>query len=104
METSELIRQLRDAVPLGEILAQLAEECSELAKAALKYRRAMGYAEGNPTPVSDVLALQDVEEEIADVYVVLAILDASGITANGDVFDYKLQRWAKRVAGEEREP
>ena len=95
------IQQIADAVPQGEILAQLAEECAELAKAALKYRRAMGYAEGNPTPDSAVQALKNIEEEIADVYTVLAVLGASGITANGDVYDYKLQRWAKRVAGEE---
>lgn len=39
-----------DLLPEDELLAQLAEECSEAAKAALKLRRVRNGA--NPTPVS----------------------------------------------------
>lgn len=39
-----------DLLPEDELLTQLAEECSEAAKAALKLRRVRNGA--NPTPVS----------------------------------------------------
>lgn len=47
-----------DALPEEEILAQMAEECVEASKAALKLRRARSGV--NPTPVSekDASALQ----------------------------------------------
>lgn len=48
-----------------ELLAQLTEECSEAAQAALKLRRA-GSGE-NPTPVSEEDAFHKLIEELADV-------------------------------------
>lgn len=44
-----------DVLPKEEILAQLAEECAEASKAALKLRRACSGV--NPTPVSENEAL-----------------------------------------------
>lgn len=55
-----------------EILCQLAEEAAELAKAALKLRRAIDGC--NPTPVTREEAEKKLEEEIADVEVCLNVL------------------------------
>lgn len=52
-------------LPQGEILAQLAEECAELAQAALKLRRAI--EKKNPTPIGTGDAANMLEEEFADV-------------------------------------
>lgn len=53
-------------LPEEELLAQLAEECSEAAKAALKLRRARDGV--NPTPVSEEEAFGNLVEELADIY------------------------------------
>lgn len=53
-------------LPEEELLAQLAEECSEAAKAALKLRRARDGV--NPTPVSEEEAFSSFVEELADIY------------------------------------
>lgn len=50
-------------LPEEELLAQLAEECSEAAKAALKLRRARDGV--NPTPVSEEEAFSNLVEELA---------------------------------------
>ena len=47
-------------LPEEELLAQLAEECSEAAKAALKLRRVRNGA--NPTPVSEEDAFSNLVE------------------------------------------
>ena len=49
-------------LPKAEILAQLAEETSELAQAALKLRRAID--KENPTPKSQAEATDDLIEEM----------------------------------------
>lgn len=59
-------------LPKAEILAQLAEEASELAQAALKLRRAID--KENPTPKSQAEATDDLIEEIADVQLCLEVL------------------------------
>ena len=53
-------------------LEQLAEECSELSKAALKLIRAKGLS-NNPTPVSVVQAEADLKEESMDVLACLIV-------------------------------
>lgn len=55
-----------DALPEEEILAQMAEECVEASKAALKLRRVRSGV--NPTPVSEKDAFENLVEELADVY------------------------------------
>lgn len=87
-----------DKLGLPEVLTQLAEEASELAQAALKYRRAlMGV---NPTPVTKVEALARLREEIADVE---SCLTAVGPEVRGDVVTMlrtsaaKLKRWEDRL-------
>lgn len=54
-----------DALPEEEILAQMAEECVEASKAALKLRRVRCGV--NPTPVSEKDAFENLVEELADI-------------------------------------
>lgn len=96
----EVIRKrLKD----DEILAQLAEEASELAQATLKLRRALTGT--NPTPVTVEQAMKDLREEMADVDVAADVF-LSGL---GDrecakfyetyraLYGNKLNRWAERL-------
>ena len=61
-----------DLLPEDELLAQLAEECAEAAKAALKLRRARNGV--NPTPVSEKDAFENLVEELADIYLCAIVL------------------------------
>lgn len=58
-------KKISDILPKTEILAQLAEEASELAQAALKPRRALDGA--NPTPKDIGECRYNILEEFADV-------------------------------------
>lgn len=60
-------KKISDYLPKTEILAQLAEEASELAQAALKLRRALDGK--NPTPKSVEECESNLLEEAADVKV-----------------------------------
>lgn len=51
-------------LPKAEVLAQMAEELTEAAQAALKLRRAMDGA--NPTPISVDTGMNNLIEELAD--------------------------------------
>lgn len=51
-------------LPKAEVLAQMAEELTEAAQAALKLRRAMDGA--NPTPISVDTGMKNLIEELAD--------------------------------------
>lgn len=90
-------------VTRGDMLAQLAEECSELAQAALKLRRTF---EGtSPTPTSKETAEANLREEIADV--MLTALYSIGISEETikeimDIMDAKEIRWAQRLSKDER--
>lgn len=53
-------------LPKAEVLAQMAEELTEAAQAALKLRRAMDGA--NPTPKSIAECKANLHEELGDVY------------------------------------
>lgn len=58
-------KKVSDILPKTEILAQLAEEASELAQAALKLRRALD--DTNPTPKSVAECEANLIEEFADI-------------------------------------
>lgn len=68
-------KKISDILPETEILAQLAEEASELAQAALKLRRALDGK--NPTPKSVEECLENIQEEMADVFVCLTMFGKS---------------------------
>ena len=64
---------IREAVPVVELLAGLAEESAELIQAALKLRRV--FDRTNPTPVTEDQAMESLYEEIADVMLYLSMID-----------------------------
>lgn len=97
MKPSEIITS---RVTRGDLLAQLAEECCELAQAALKLRRT--FESTSPTPVMEHEAEYDFREEIADV--LLTLHYASGgdvsVVASEDIVETAAQkeaRWARRL-------
>ena len=87
-------------LPIVEILAGLAEECTELAQAALKLRRA--YDQTNPTPVSEDDAYQQMLEEIADVFLYLEQIPYN-IDYVGEIMLSKRERWKCRLRKAEEE-
>lgn len=95
-------KKISDILPKTEILAQLAEEASELAQAALKLRRALDGT--NPTPKCVKECQKAFEEEYADVVNCIIALDLDDA-----VFDrmQKMQhekevRWLSRLEAKER--
>lgn len=94
-----IISEIAGKLTADEILCQCAEECTELAQAALKLRRAMA----GTTPVTPYQAIACVNEEAADVLNLLDALRAIG-AMDPDCVDsiraYKARRWHARVFGE----
>lgn len=98
------VEYIRGQLPRGELLCQLSEEASELAKTALKLRRAEDGT--NPTPVSVEEAEENLLEEIGDVLLVLDVLEIDYLDPKLDAaWKKKLTRWAERLeeAAEKRE-
>lgn len=92
------IDQIRDIMPLAEIMTQLAEEASELAQAALKYRRTLSNA--NPTPITRREAETKLLEEIADVKLCLHVAGLEEVRHKIQVnrtITQKADRWMKRL-------
>lgn len=82
---------------LGEpaMLEQLAEECSELAQAALKLAR-LERGE-NPTPKTEEECVENLLEELGDVNLCMSVVEANrGIHIRCLSVDKKV-RWAKRI-------
>lgn len=98
------VEHIRDQLPRGELLCQLAEEASELSKAALKLRRAEDGT--NPTPVSIEEAEENLMEEIGDILNALEVLDIDICAVYYDGARLKkMRRWSERLeeAAEKRE-
>lgn len=85
---------IRNAVPSAALYEQLAEECAELAHAALKVARKM--RNENPTPLQMQDLLDEVAEEATDVHVVAEVL---GLKTRPEYKRFKLERWAHRLEG-----
>ena len=79
----------------GERYAQLAEECNELGKAALKIRRVITQG-ASPTPVTIKEALDNLHEEIADVLVCCDVLPLDWAKIH-NIERKKSERWVKRL-------
>ena len=90
-------KYIRDHISEAAMYEQLAEECTELAQAALKMARKLRGE--NPTPRTKQSILLNVVEEISDVDNCLYIL---GLEPKEDVKLYKNWRWARRLKGEEK--
>lgn len=93
------IEIIRSRLTKAELLAQLAEECAEMGKAALKLRRAIDGL--NPTPVSAEEATRNLIEEHADVCACFEALEWSDKKERNRIKEEKLTRWANRI---EQEP
>ena len=78
---------------IGEaaMLEQLAEECTELAKAALKMARII--RKENPTPVTEKDAIANIREEYTDVVQCAGELS---LTVDEEQMARKHERWEKR--------
>ena len=95
----ERISVIRSLLGEEELLCQLAEECDELGKAALKLRRVLNGK--NYTPVTEDQARENLLEEIADVSLCLAVLGLDAPIYGdmvGNIWDEKLHRWTSRLA------
>ena len=104
-------KKVSDILPKTEILAQLAEEASELAQAALKLRRALDGT--NPTPKSVAECEANLIEELADINnAVRALCDAwfgydldsecEFWGAEQEIEDAKYKRWLSRLEAKEQ--
>ena len=93
-----------DSIGLPAVLEQLAEECSELAQASLKYARLL--RGDNPTPKTKEQCIDDLTEEIADVLLCINILYYGEIIDEYhivDIMNSKLARWKKRLEAHREE-
>lgn len=86
-------------LPVTELLAGLAEEASELAQAALKYRRAIDMT--NPTPMSATEAYNHLMEEIADIELYIDEIHPNPFMIAA-IKDTKAARWKERLNQEEQ--
>ncbi len=92
------IDMIREAVPLEELLCQLAEEAAELSQAALKMRRTLSNM--NPTPVNRKTAEEAILEEIADVKLCLHVCGFEKVRDKIEVnriISAKAERWRQRL-------
>ena len=91
-------KKVSDILPKTEILAQLAEEASELAQAALKLRRAINGENTTPRSISECEAALD--EEIADVWLCIrevGFSDDEHLIIQGEIMSEKHERWLSRL-------
>ena len=98
------IEYIRENLSQEELLTQLAEECAELSKAALKLRRV--YNGDNPTPVRRPDAFDNVIEEIADVYLSVMVLGLDAPIHSHRIYkimESKLSRWEQRLKARQNE-
>lgn len=96
-KNSERLEKIKRQIGKEEVLAQLAEESSELSQAALKYRRALSGV--NPTPVSCIDADENLQEEFADTLLnaMMAGVDSGAVA---EVIYKKVNRWCERLGVE----
>lgn len=104
-------KKVSDILPKTEILAQLAEKASELAKAALKLRRALDGT--NPTPKSVAECEANLMEEFADMNNAINALckawfgddldsECEFWDAEFEIGDAKYKRWLSRLEAKEQ--
>lgn len=98
MTNDDAIKYVRENLPREDLLCQLAEECAELGKAALKLARI--YRGVNPTPVTRTDAFQNLVEEMADVTLCMEVLglNTPELLYNcGQIWEEKSARWMRRL-------
>lgn len=77
------------------LFEQLAEECTELAKASLKVARKLRGE--NPTPISMEDAVENVNEEFSDI---LLVADVIGLFGEDERIEKKRLRWIERIGAD----
>lgn len=87
--------EIKKKIPVAELMAGLAEECCELAQAALKLRRV--WDKTNPTPVNEETAIDRLYEEIADVRLYLNQIDLN-VDSIEEIMKAKEERWKSRLS------
>lgn len=93
-EKERLAYRIASTLPVGDRLCQLAEECAELAQAALKTKRVL---EGrNPASTNIQDALSNLQEEVGDVLICVATL-STDFKIETDTPLSKLERWVSRL-------
>ena len=94
----EIFKAISEKYGKEYMLRQIAEECRELAQAALKYIRALR----KETPMRTDEAIEHIVEEIADVSLMIDAVSAT-VLSEHDVDDVqaikeqKLDRWKTRM-------
>ena len=96
MSYEEELKYVRESIGEAAMYEQLAEECTELAKAALKKARIL--RGNNPTPITMEEADADVYEEYTDV---ADCADLIGIKRNPAQTIRKMDRWVERIMKKE---
>lgn len=98
-ELYEIIVEIDKRIDIDNELTQLAEEASELAQAALKYRRALQTARWeeniSPTPKTLNDAYDSLVEECSDVMLAALVLKKELIS--NDIMLNKAGRWLDRL-------
>ena len=86
------IAYIRENTPLPALYENLAEECIELAHAALKKARIL--RNENPTPADPDEVDERLTEEFTDIMVCVATLD---ILIDFKMYEEKFERWSDRI-------
>lgn len=89
------MRPITDIIGLPAMLEQLAEECTELAQASLKYARKL--RGDNPTPKDYPELDASLTEELSDVLLCIGLLAPKGIGPDKAQQDYKTMRCYQRL-------
>jgi NTP pyrophosphatase (non-canonical NTP hydrolase) len=93
-------KYIAEKLGTSELLCQLAEEATELAQAALKYRRTLE-SMVNPTVIESGAAIDNLLEEAADVLLCMEVLDLDSLVdVIEGIEEKKLERWKKRLQGD----
>ena len=92
IEVDDVRQDIISDIPMECRLEQLAEEASELSKAALKVSRIL--RKKNPTPVPINEALNDLIEEYNDI---IACGEVLGLRPDYFMIVSKLKRWKDRL-------
>lgn len=88
---------IREEIGEAAALEQLAEECAELGKAALKLARIIRGE--NPTPMTKTDALENLREEWMDILVCADICEKLKMNPSqvDRMYTEKLDRWKQRI-------
>lgn len=98
LDKEEIFEAISEKYGKEYMLRQLAEECSELSQAALKYIRAVR----KETPMRIDEAIEHLTEEIADVRLMIDAVSATVLTWRDvddmqSIKEQKLDRWKTRM-------